>query len=224
MRVKICGLTRPGDAQVAADAGASYLGAVLSRGFTRTVDAAVAAEFSRGGGTVVVAVVVDEGVAGAATLARRAGAGVIQLHGDEGPEELRALAGEGDWRLWKALGVRSPAELPRALERYHGVAHGILLEGHGVGRGGGRGRAFPWGAVAELRDGFPDGMVFVLAGGLTPLNVAEAVRLLRPDVVDTSSGVEVSPGAKDPQQVAAFVKAALAAPAEPLATSREVGR
>ena len=218
VRVKICGITRPEDARAAVGAGASYVGAVLSAGFARSLDAARAAELLTDlpaeGGAELVAVLVDESPARAVALARAAGARVLQLHGGEGPAELRSLRAEGPWRLWKAVRVGTAEEVLEALETFGGLADGLLLEGHHAGRGGGAGAAFPWEAVARLRERFPEGVVLIAAGGLTPLNVREAVLALRPDVVDTSSGVEVSPGVKDPAKVIAFAREAMGGAAD----------
>jgi len=205
MSVKVCGVTRAGDARTAAAAGADFVGAILSPGFARSVEPAAAAAFVPAGEAVLVAVVVDAGVAGASALARAAGAGVIQLHGDEPPGDLRALREEGAWRLWKAVRVRSPADVEAALERYGGVAHGLLLDGFLPGRLGGTGVPFSWETVAPLRERFPEDLALIAAGGLTPDNVGEAVRVLRPSVADVSSGVESRTGVKDPEKVRAFV-------------------
>lgn len=209
--VKICGLTRVEDARVAAGAGADYLGAILSPGFSRSVPAERAATFVVPGGPPLVAVLVDGGLEEAVGSARTAGAGVLQLHGEEPPERLRDLRDRGDWRIWKALRVRSPDDVARALERYADVADGLLLEGWHEGRGGGVGVSFPWEAVVRLRESFPPGLSLIAAGGLGPDNVGEAVRRLAPDVVDVSSGVEARTGVKDPERVQAFLRNARAA-------------
>ena len=221
LQVKICGLTRPEDARHAAQEGASYLGAILTPGFSRSIEPAHAEELMPGGGPVLVAVVVDAGVEAARAAAARAGAGVIQLHGGETPEELAALRADGRWRVWKAVRVRDAEDVRRALERFAGVADGLLLEGVHPRRGGGQGAAFRWEAVAPLHGSFPDGLTFIAAGGLTPLNVHRCVQLLRPDVVDVSSGVEHRVGVKDHAMVSAFLRAARAEGLGERSTPRE---
>ena len=208
VRVKICGVTRAEDARQAAALGADYVGAQLSPGFERSVPPETAAAFLPSGNAVLVAVVVNAGVRDAARWARTAGAGVIQLHGDEAPVEAAGLRGEGTWRLWKAVRVRGPEDVSSALERWVGAVDGLLLDGFRADRWGGSGVAFPWAALEGLRDAFPEGLTLVAAGGLNPDNVGEAITRLRPHVVDVSSGVEAALGVKDPARVRAFVERA----------------
>jgi len=208
--VKICGLTNVRDARVAMDAGADYLGAILSPGFPRSVSADVAREFAALEGPTVVAVVVDLPLVEAARIATRSDARVIQLHGDESPEYVRALRDHGPWRLWKAQRVRSTDDLSRALERYGPDVDGLLLEGWHAERGGGTGVGFSWDLIAPVRASIPVDLTLVAAGGLVPGNVHDAVVSLEPDVVDVSSGVELRRGVKDPDKVRAFVRNARA--------------
>jgi phosphoribosylanthranilate isomerase len=205
VRVKICCVRRAEDAREAVAAGADYVGALLSPGFGRSVEAHAAARFLEGAGATLVAVVVDAGVQKTVRLARAAGAGVIQLHGSEPPEALRALREEGNWRLWKATRVRGASDLEQAFEQWGDVADGILLDGFREGSVGGTGTTFPWESLESLRGSLPERLELIVAGGLTPENVAEAVARLAPDVVDVSSGVEASLGVKDPAKVRAFV-------------------
>jgi phosphoribosylanthranilate isomerase len=206
--VKICGVTRAEDARAAYEAGAAYIGTVLVPSTPRAIDAPRARAVMEGVPLPLVVVVCDLSAAQAAAAARESGASVIQLHGDEPPHVLDALRDEGEWTLWKALRIRETDELRPALERYAGRADGILVEGWHPRFRGGAGAGFDWGAVAAVRDEIPEGVNFIAAGGLTPGNVAEAVDLLRPDTVDTSSGVELSPGIKDPARIRAFILAA----------------
>lgn len=208
-RVKICGLTRLEDAEVAARAGADYLGAILSEGFRRSVEPGMAASYVGETGCSLVAVLVDETPSRAAQLARATGASVLQLHGNEPAPVVAALRDLGDWSIWKALRVREADEVFAGLETYDGLVDGILLDGWHPEHRGGSGVRFPWDVIAEARDRFPDDLEFVAAGGLQPSNVAEAVRRLRPDVVDVSSGVEIRHGIKDPGRIRTFVRNAL---------------
>ncbi len=209
--VKICGLMRLDDARMAARAGATYLGAILSEGFRRSVVPGLAAEYREETGCSLVGVVVDETPSRAAQLARATRAEVLQLHGSEPPKVLESLRGLGDWQIWKALRIRQADEVLQALERYDGLADALLLDGWHPEHQGGSGARFPWDLVEPVRDRFPAGLRFVAAGGLQPSNVAEVVRRLRPDVVDVSSGVEIRPGIKDPGRVRAFIRNARAA-------------
>lgn len=207
-RVKICGLTRLVDGELAAAAGADYLGIIASPGFGRSVEPSLGAWLAERTGVPVVAVTVDAGLEELVALAREARASVLQLHGDEPPERLKRLRERGDWKLWKAVRVRTPEEVRDALDRYGPVADGLLLDGWHPDARGGAGVRFPWELVAPLRGEFPPGLTFVAAGGLNPENVAEAVRRLRPHVVDVSSGVEEAPGRKEAGGVRRFIAAA----------------
>jgi len=204
--VKVCGLTRHQDAAAAAEAGARYLGIILAPGGRRTVapgDGAVIfgdLKVQRAG--VFVNATPDE-LRRAAEAARL---DVLQLHGDEAPELAAALRGEG-FTVWKALRPRSGDELSAGLVHYAGAVDAILLDGWSGEARGGTGTSFPWREVAEWLDELPAETMLVAAGGLRPDNVAEAASILRPQVVDVSSGVERAPGVKDHDAVRAFVAA-----------------
>lgn len=206
--VKICGLVRADDARHARVAGADLVGAVLTEGFRRSIPPDTARPFTEPGGPPLVAVLVNESAGSASAIARQAGASVLQLHGDESPQRLAELRGEGDWNLWKALRPRSPDELRRGIERYAECADALLLDGWHPSARGGSGTRVSWKLVEDERDGLPPGVLLILAGGLTPENVGEAVERLEPDVVDVSSGVEASVGRKDLGRMERFVQAA----------------
>ena len=210
VRVKICGLMRPEDAEHAAGAGADYLGAILSEGFGRSVPVALAREFAQPGGPPLVAVFVDEPTGGVVAKARQVRASVLQLHGDESPAVLDELRREGSWALWKAVRPRSAAELLRAADGYAEHADALLVDGWHRDLPGGGGVHFPWDVIEEIRGQLPSGLALVAAGGLTPDTVAAAVARLTPDVVDVSSGVESAPRQKDATKVEAFIRAARA--------------
>jgi phosphoribosylanthranilate isomerase len=206
VRVKVCGITRLEDGIHAHRAGADYLGVIASEGFSRSTSLALAAELAEETGVPVVAVTVDEPAARLAQIARTSRATVLQLHGEESPEVLRILRDAGDWKLWKALRVRTADEVLEALARYGEVADAILLDGWHPEHRGGSGSRFPWDLVSPLRGEFRGATELVAAGGLTPSNVAEAVRALRPDVVDVSSGVEMEKGRKDAGRMRTFIE------------------
>ena len=207
LRVKICGLVRREDVLAADAAGADYLGLVLSQGFGRSVEPARARVLVEGTRAPKVAVLVDETAAAAEAAASALGADVIQLHGTEEPEILEALRDRGEWRLWKAVRAASLADVERTVERYAGVADGILVEGWKEGSLGVGGARLALEAE-RVRSLVPERVDFVLAGGLGPDTVADAVQRFRPDVVDVSSGVEREPGVKDASRVRTFVRAA----------------
>lgn len=206
--VKICGIRRADDALVAERAGADYLGFVFADG-PRRVDAGTAAEIVQAVGIPAVGVFVDRGAEEILEIRALAGIQVAQLHGAEAPEACRLLRSEGI-QVWKALRPRARGELARLARRYERVADALLVEGFAPGAGGGAGAAFPHQWLGALsRD--ERGPRLVLAGGLTPTSVADAIRTVRPDVVDVSSGVESRPGEKDPELVRAFIRNARAA-------------
>jgi len=213
VRVKICGVCRPRDAAAAAAAGADYIGVVLAPGLrrSRSLDEA-AAIWAAAPGPLRVGVFVDGAEAELRGAGESLGLAVLQLHGREPPELLAAVRG-GGWEVWKALRPRSAAELEAAVAAYAPVADGLVVDGWSAAGPGGAGAVFDWGLLERVRFALPGSLRLVVAGGLAPTNVAEAIERLRPDVVDVSSGVERAPCEKDPERVAAFVAAARSAAA-----------
>lgn len=206
--VKICGVGRPREVATAAEAGADYVGLVMAES-PRRVDETAAGELARlaaDAGLAPVGVFVDRPAADVRAVADRVGLEVAQLHGDEPPAACRELR-DGGLTVWKAVRPRSREELHTLAERYRGVVDALLVEGHSAEAAGGTGTALP----RSWLDGAEEGRIagrLVLAGGLDPDNVAGAVRDVRPDVVDVSSGVEEAPGRKDPALIRAFVERA----------------
>jgi len=218
VKVKICGLTRTEDAVVAAHAGADYIGAILSAGFGRSVPLDRAVEYGGETGLPVVGVTVDEGFEDLVRIGEEAELSVLQLHGSEPPDLIARVRSAGPWKVWKALRVRSADEIIDALDTYQHVVDGLLLDGWHPEHRGGSGVRFPWDLLVPLRGRFPDDLTFVAAGGLTPDNIDEAVRRMSPDVVDVSSGVEITQGVKEPGRVRSFIRGARSAAHD---TSRE---
>ncbi len=203
VRVKVCGVTRLEDAKAAWEAGADALGLNFYAKSPRCVDVATAAALAatRPPLGAVVGVFVNASPDDVRAKVRECGLTAVQLHGDEPPE---ACSGYGV-PVIKALRVRGPEDVARARE-YVGVGDvaGLLLDGAAPGYGGG-GVGFDWSLVATLSG---SGVPVLVAGGLKPSNVAEAVRATRPYGVDVASGVESSPGIKDLDAVRAFVRLA----------------
>jgi phosphoribosylanthranilate isomerase len=198
---KICGLTLPADAKAAEAAGASYIGANFVPSSPRRVDARAAAEIVRAVSTPLIVITADLSPREAAAIARATVAHGIQLHGGESPETVDALRGEGSWELWKAVRVRTPADVLEAFERFGDSVDLLLLDGWRPGHLGGTGTSFDWQGVAAVRRDAPEGLRVGIAGGLTPENVEEAIGLLEPDLVDVASGVESAPGVKDHERI-----------------------
>jgi phosphoribosylanthranilate isomerase len=208
VQVKICGLTRRIDAELAASLGADYLGVVLTPGFRRSIEPSDAGRLLRGVGAKAVAVLVDETLERAEELARLSGAAVIQLHGSEPPLLVATLAGEGPWSLWKSVRAREPDDVRRCVDRYGAWVEAIVVEGWIEGVVGGGGAGLSSDLFGSLRELVPRPLRAVLAGGLTPRTVARAVDHFAPHVVDVSSGVEVATGRKSRDLVARFVREA----------------
>jgi len=210
-KVKICGLTRREDAIHAAGAGADFLGVVLVPNTPRFQTPKEARALLDGIQLPAVIVVANLDLPDLMEAAEIVGAGVIQLHGDESPELVTELREAGPWEVWKALRVRGRADVRDKLARYGEVANGVLLDGWDPDKIGGTGVAFSWEDVAGVRDAFPPGLLLAVAGGLGPENVHDAVTMLRPQLVDVSSGVEEGLGIKDPSLVEAFIRRVRAA-------------
>ncbi|MGH7474868.1 MAG: phosphoribosylanthranilate isomerase [Longimicrobiales bacterium] len=209
--VKICGVCRAQDALVAAAAGADYVGIVLSpRGpRAQTLEQAAITFAALAGATVRrVGVFVDAQPDDMLHAAETLRLDVLQLHGDEPAERVEQLRAGGRFRVWKAVRLRSSAELAEAAARY-ARADALLLEG--AAERGSSGVRFDWVGVAHELARLPSSPTIVVAGGLTPENVAVAIGLLRPAVVDVSSGVERVVGEKSGDRVRAFIAAARAA-------------
>ncbi|MCH2461786.1 MAG: phosphoribosylanthranilate isomerase [Gemmatimonadetes bacterium] len=204
--VKICGITTPEDALVAQELGADYLGMILSQGFSRSILPDEAVDIGLVAETPLVAVLVDESLDEAQRIAELSGASVIQLHGEENVEYVEELRRRGMWTIWKAVRVRDPEDVTRAVEGLGTSVDGLLLDGWHPDRPGGSGVSFSWEGVRVMRDQIPSALKVIVAGGLTPGNVADAVRVLRPDVVDVVSGVELNIRRKDPELIGAFVR------------------
>ncbi|HAW89233.1 MAG TPA: N-(5'-phosphoribosyl)anthranilate isomerase [Gemmatimonadetes bacterium] len=204
--VKICGITTPEDALVAQELGADYLGMILSQGFSRSILPDEAVDIGLVAETPLVAVLVDESLDEAQRIAELSGTSVIQLHGEENVEYVEELRRRGMWTIWKAVRVRDPEDVTRAVEGLGTSVDGLLLDGWHPDRPGGSGVSFSWEGVRVMRDQIPSALKVIVAGGLTPGNVADAVRVLRPDVVDVVSGVELNIRRKDPELIGAFVR------------------
>jgi phosphoribosylanthranilate isomerase len=206
-KAKICGLTRPEDAALAAAAGASYLGVVFADGLRR-VTVAVAAEIAAAGGAVpVFGVYGDQSVEEILRISDQAGLRGAQLHGPYDEAAAAALRRRG-LQVWRVARIAAPDDLD-SLDDAAREADALLVEPMVAHAAGGAGVPLDLAVAREARARLA-GRTMVLAGGLTPATVAEAVALVRPEVVDVSSGVESLPGKKDPEKIARFMEAVFA--------------
>lgn len=205
--VKICGLCHPDDAAYAVEAGATHVGVIRVPGSRRTRAAPVARDIcAAAAGARKVGVYVNASVATILREAESLGLDVIQLHGQEDPEQLESLTGHG-YEVWKVLKPLRAKDLLEGARRYR-VADMLLVEGRSPRGHGGVGARFPWGEVEAAVDTLPAGTLLGVGGGLTPENVEAAVRRFRPTLVDVSSGVELEVGRKDRDRVRAFIESA----------------
>ncbi|HSH43729.1 MAG TPA: phosphoribosylanthranilate isomerase [Arenicellales bacterium] len=197
-RVKICGITDPGDARAAVAAGADALGFIFHRPSARYIAPERAAEIIAGLPAFVdtVGVVVDLDRDELDNIARVSGIGYFQFHGSEDPQACEAAG----LPYLKALRVGPGTDIRAAAQSYRG-ARGLLLDAFDENIKGGTGRTFDW---SRIPGGLP--VPVILAGGLTVDNVAAAMRAVRPYGVDVSSGVERSPGNKDHDKIDSFLR------------------
>jgi phosphoribosylanthranilate isomerase len=205
LHIKICGITRPLDARHAAELGADAVGLNFYPPSPRHVDPAMVSAILRELPLFVepVGVFVQEPLGKVCQMAREFGLlRSVQWHGDR-----HEVADTFPFRLICAFQVREPSDLAvitRHVEvcREHGhPPAAILVDAHLAGQFGGTGKTAPWHLLADFQPGVP----LMLAGGLTPDNVAEAVRLVRPFGVDVASGVESGPGIKDLEKMRRFI-------------------
>ena len=198
--VKICGITTPEDARHAAYAGAHAIGVVFHAASARHVTPGQARAVVEALPPFVTAVglFVDADPAEVRAVVRATGLQLLQFHGDESPEYCAGF----ELPYIKAMRVRRGVDLLQCSRRFQG-ARGLLLDAFHEEHRGGTGQPFDWSLIP------PDlPLPIVLAGGLTPDTVEQAVRRVRPWGVDVSSGVERSKGVKDPAKVAAFIRGA----------------
>lgn len=208
--VKICGLTRSVDAEFADAAGASYLGVIFAGG-PRERSPEDARATLAGRRARKVGVFANQTPAEIAEVAAVVGLDVIQLHGTSDPQRVLDIRAATGLEIWGVVRTASGV-LPDDVEDLADAADALLIDAMAPGQLGGSGRTIPWLELGESLDAMTAGHRIVLAGGLTPDNVAEAIDYVSPMVVDVSSGVESSPGIKDQKLVRAFIAAARANP------------
>jgi len=203
MKVKFCGITRLEDAEHAVSLGAWAIGLQHWEGSPRRVDPAAAVEISAAvrRRINVVGVFVNATLEELVRAAEDESLAMLQLHGDEGPDFCKEAARRTGCKVIKAMRVRSTADI-RAAEAFRVDYH--LFDAHRPGTPGGTGESFDW----ELLEGRRSQVPMILAGGLNPENVADAVAATRPFAVDVASGIEKRPGVKHHNLMTAFARAA----------------
>ena len=208
--IKFCGMTRPDDARAGAALGAAYVGVIFAGGprkltVPRAEEVLSAARESTDRPRTV-------GVFGDATpeeiaaTAERLRLSVVQLHADPGTHIVERLRMRFAGEIWPVVRV-DEEELPDNLGDLFAAADAVVLDAKVTGQLGGTGVTLPWASLAARLESLRaarGGAKLVLAGGLRPENVSTAISLLRPDVVDVSSGVETAPGIKDHARMRAF--------------------
>jgi phosphoribosylanthranilate isomerase len=206
-RVKVCGVTLPDDAARVASSGVDFIGLNFWPKSKRYVDPARApllASIARSTGTAkLVGVFVDPDVEEVQEIMSKVDLDIIQLHGDEHPELVKRISLAVYRPVWKAIAVGTAKDLV-GLDQW--PAEALLLDAPTPGRGG-AGAKFDWKLAREARERYPR-LQLVLAGGLTPDNVADAIATVQPWAVDVASGVEAAPGVKDGAKVESFLRAA----------------
>jgi phosphoribosylanthranilate isomerase len=200
VRIKICGITNLEDALLAAELGADALGFIFYSKSPRYVAPDSAREIITHlpPFVVTVGVFVDEATAVVRDLAAQIGLDWIQAHGQESPDYCRSLGR----RVIKGFRMKDASSL-KDLEPFQGAVQAFLLDTYKKGQVGGTGESFDWRLAWEAKK---YGQI-ILAGGLTPDNVAQAIKVAQSQAVDTASGTEAAPGKKDPEKLRAFFAA-----------------
>ena len=212
-KIKFCGITRLDDAELAVAAGAWAIGLIFWPHSPRRAELDAAAEIAAAvkRRAEVAGVFVNATLDEVAQTADAVGLTMIQLHGEEGPAYGAEAARRTGCKVIKAARVRSGADV-QALASFHTDYH--LLDSYSAGVPGGTGETFSWDIARAHRGRVP----VILSGGLTPDNIADAIAAVHPFAVDVASGVELSPGRKDPEKLQAFaaaVRSTTLAPAAP---------
>lgn len=207
IRVKICGLKTPESIAAAAEAGAAYIGFNFFPKSPRSVSAEVARDLALEvpPGIAKVGLLVDPDDAELAAVLDRVPLDIVQLHGKETPERVREIRAAYGLPVMKAIGIAGAEDVAK-IDEYAKVADLLLIDAKPPKDGplpGGNGVAFDWRLIANRRWPVP----WMLAGGLTPENVREAIALTGTGQVDVSTGVESAPGVKDAALIRAFLGA-----------------
>ena len=213
VRVKVCGITSVDQALACAELGVDWIGLNFHPASPRKVDPRTAAEIvtSLPDSCTAVGLFVDRPPGEVLATANEVGLKTLQLHGTEPPEDLAALGFFSIVRAFRLGEMAAISAMTEYLDRALALGHppyAALIDGYSVGQAGGTGKTI----ATDLLDHLPPLPRLILAGGLTPENVAGRIARVRPWMVDVASGVESSPGRKDLGLVRAFVRAAQGVP------------
>jgi phosphoribosylanthranilate isomerase len=200
-------MTRPVDAALAAEIGATYVGVVFADGPRRVTPAQARLILDSAGKVKRAGVFGTNSPDEIARVSEEARLDVVQLHADPTTEDVRAVRKRFNGEVWAAIRI-SGSHIPRDAELLFDAADGVVLDARSEKGLGGTGQALPWNDLALDLARDRGSSAVILAGGLKPDNVASAIRTLAPDVVDVSSGIEISPGVKDPWLMREFYAAA----------------
>jgi phosphoribosylanthranilate isomerase len=207
-KVKFCGMKRPQDAALAAEIGASYIGVIFADSPRRvSIEEARALFDAAGEGVKRVGVFGTNDANEIARASEAARLDVVQLHADPSAREVTEIRKHFHGDVWAAIRIVG-SHIPADAENLFDVADAVVLDARSEKALGGTGQALPWDALAVDLARDRGSSAVVLAGGLKPTNVASAIRTLAPDIVDVSSGIEESPGKKDPWLMREFFAAA----------------
>ncbi|MEO6389076.1 MAG: phosphoribosylanthranilate isomerase [Croceibacterium sp.] len=203
--IKICGLSTPETLDAAVAARATHIGLVHFEPSPRhvTLQQAAALRARVPSGIKVVLLLVNQQPQPTIEAVQAVRPDVVQFHGSETPEWLALLKKNSTLEIWKAVGLRDAEGLAK-VQRFKGAVDKLIYDAPANALPGGNGIAIDWSLLANFKHEIPWG----LAGGLSPDNVAEAIRITGAPLVDTSSGVESAPGVKDVDKIAAFCQAA----------------
>jgi phosphoribosylanthranilate isomerase len=211
-QIKICGVTNAADASSAIEAGATAIGLNFFSGSKRHIDPLTAQTIARidARQLAVVGVFVNHTASEIASIVTHVEPTWIQLHGDELPTVIKHVKETVDLPVMRALrwGQEGNEPIDEYLQQCAALGclpDAVLIDAHVKGEYGGTGETADWEAIAQWCKQRRFDIPVVLAGGLTPENVARAIEIVRPNAVDTASGVESSPGRKDPERVRAFI-------------------
>lgn len=205
--VKFCGLTREADAEMAAELGASHAGVIFAGGPREiSPERATAVLEAAGRGVLRVGVFGADARTRVPTVIRSTPLDVIQLHADPCAADIVDARQYFAGTVWAALRVAG-TNIPETSAALFGEADAVLLDARVPEKLGGAGVAIAWWEIADAIGRIRAGGRLVLAGGLSPENVQEAIAALNPDIVDISSGVESAPGIKDHLRMRAFARA-----------------